>query len=103
MKLADILDAIAKEHYRVTEHADDEAQNDRLLYEDIFESVLHGEIIEEYPKDKPCPSILIAGKNYREEPIHSVWGYNEENGYAILITVYRPDPKRWIENKKRRK
>ena len=37
-----------------------------------------------------------------EEPIHTVWAYNEENQWVVLITVYRPDPQRWIEWRKRR-
>jgi hypothetical protein len=43
------------------------------------------------------------GKNFAGEPIHSVWAYNSGNGWAVLITVYRPDPKRWIEWKVRMK
>jgi hypothetical protein len=65
--------------------------------------VLSGEIIEDYPKDKPFPSSLVLGFNIKNEPFHSVWGYNPENGWAVLITVYRPDPKRWINWKIRRK
>jgi YgiT-type zinc finger domain-containing protein len=26
-----------------------------------------------------------------------VWAYNEANGAAVLITVYQPDPERWID------
>jgi len=66
-------------------------------------SVLNGEIIEKYSKDKPFPSCLVYGNNFMNQPIHSVWGYNNENKWGILITVYRPDPKRWIDWKIRRK
>ncbi len=61
-----------------------------------------GEIIEEYPEDKPYPSCLIYGDTFPGEPVHSVWAYNEANRWAVLITVYRPDPKRWINWRKRR-
>lgn len=37
-----------------------------------------------------------------ESIIHSVWAYNEENQWAVLTTVYRPDPKRWIDWRTRR-
>lgn len=37
------------------------------------------------------------------QPIHSVWGYNEKNQWVVLITVYRPDPQRWMDWKIRRK
>ena len=102
MYIDNIIDSIKNDKIRITEHADEEAQSDNLSYEDIFTSVLNGEIIETYPMDKPFPSVLIFGKNFKNEPIHSVWGYNKENEWSVLITVYRPDPKLWIDWKKRR-
>ena len=64
-------------------------------------SVIQGEIIEYYLNDKPYPSCLIFGKNFLGEPIHSVWAYNQEHLWAILVTVYRPDPALWINWKER--
>jgi hypothetical protein len=37
------------------------------------------------------------------EPIHSVWAYNKETKASVLITVYRPDPKKWTEDWKTRR
>lgn len=102
MNLENIIQAIRGDRVRITDHADEEAQADGLLINEIFFSVLKGEIIEDYPDDKPYPSCLIYGKNFEQEPIHSVWAYNSENQWAVLITVYRPDPKRWIDWKIRR-
>ena len=79
---------------RITDHADEETFDDRLTYEEIYLSVIQGEVIEDYPNDKPYPSCLIMGKNFSDEPIHSVWAYNPENKWVVLITVYRPDPER---------
>ena len=62
-----------------------------------------GEIIEEYPTDKPYLSCLIFGKTSKGDPVHSVWGCNEKNNWVVLITVYRPDPERWINWRKRRR
>ncbi len=73
-----------------------------LTFEEVFTSVLQGEIIEEYPKDKPFPSCLVYGMNMKREPIHSVWGYNPDNKWTVLITVYRPDPSRWVDFRTRR-
>ena len=102
MKLEDIVSAIRHNHIRITDHADEEAQADELLFDEIFVSVFQGEIIEVYPDDKPYPSCLVYGETFRGEPVHSVWGYNLENGWAVLVTVYRPDPERWIEWRERR-
>lgn len=101
MDLENIIKAIRNHRVRITDHADEETVDDGLTYEEIYFSVINGEIIEDYPEDKPYPSCLILGKNFMGEPIHSVWAYNPENLWAVLITVYRPDPKRWIDWKER--
>ena len=66
-------------------------------------SVQNGEIIEDYPDDYPFPSCLIGGFNSKNQPIHTVWAYNENKKLAILITVYRPNNNQWINSYKRRK
>ena len=102
MNLEDIVDAIRYNRIRITDHSDEEAQVDRLSFDQVFISVFQGEIIEDCPDDKPCPSCLVYGETFSEEPVHSVWAYNRENRWAVLITVYRPDPKRWIDWRRRR-
>ena len=96
MNIQDIIEAIRHNRIRITDHADEEAQADGLTFDEIFFSVLKGEIIEEYPTDRPYPSCLIYGESFTGEPIHSVWAYNSGTKWAVLITVYRPDPARWI-------
>lgn len=103
MHIDDIIEAIRANRIRITDHADEEAHADNLTFEEIFFSVIQGEIIEDYPTDRPYPSCLIFGQNFSGEPIHSVWAYNEENKWTVLITVYRPDPNRWINWRERRK
>jgi hypothetical protein len=100
--LEEIIAAIRSNQLRITDHADEESQADKLTFDEIFFSVLQGEIIEEYPHDKPYPSCLIYGNTFTDEPVHSVWAYNEDNQWAVLITVYRPDPERWINWRERR-
>lgn len=101
MDIQKIIEAIHSSKVRITDHADEEAENDGLKFDEVYFSVLHGEIIEYYTNDTPYPSCLIFGKNFGGEPIHSVWAFNEENGWVVLITVYRPDPKRWKDWKER--
>ncbi|MCK4815507.1 DUF4258 domain-containing protein [bacterium] len=100
--IENIREAIRSNRVRISDHADEEAEADQLTFDEIYFSVFQGEIIENYPDDKPYPSCLIFGKTFRGEPIHSVWGYNKQNNWGVLITVYRPDPEIWIDSKKRR-
>ena len=102
MEIANIQGAIQTGKIRITDHADEEAQNDKYSYDEIFYSVLTGKIIEDYPDDKPYPSCLIYGITFKNEPVHSVWAYNEETKWAVLVTVYRPDQAKWINWQRRR-
>jgi hypothetical protein len=88
---------------RITDHADEEADADNLTFDEIYFSVINGEIIEDYPADKPYQSCLIFGYTSDEKPVHSVWAYNKRNNWAVVITAYRPDPNLWINWRERRK
>ena len=102
MNIEDIIGAIRQSRIRITNHADEEAEADHLSFDEIFLSVFQGEIIEEYPDDMPYPSCLIYGITFSDNPVHSVWAYNMDSHWAVRITVYRPDPNRWINWQKRR-
>lgn len=57
---------------------------------DIRNVLTPGEVIEDYPDDKPFPSRLIAGQS-SGRPIHVVAAWNCEDDQTIVITVYQPD------------
>ena len=57
VELVDIIDAIQDGQVRITDHAYEEANADRLKFDEIYFSALHGEVIEEYQDDSPYPSI----------------------------------------------
>ncbi len=102
MNLEQIIRAIQNNRIRITDHADEEAEADKLSFDEVYFSVLHGEVIEDYPSDQPYPSCLIYGDTFGGDAVHSVWAYNQDNQWAVLITVYRPDPKKWINWRERR-
>lgn len=102
MKIEVIINAIQQGQVRITDHADEEADDDDLNFEDIFFSACGGEIIENYPAEIPHPRCLISGEAPNGQPVHSVWAYDQKIGVVILITVYRPDPRRWINQRIRK-
>ena len=97
MDIQSFVSAIRAGRVLVSNHADEEAANDRLHISDILVSMLTGTIIKHYPDDKPYPSCLVLSWIDTANPLHSVWAYNEATRYAVLVTVYRPDPTRWID------
>lgn len=102
MHIECIQESIAAGRVRVTDHADDEAADDRLTYDEIIETVAGGQTIEDYPDDWPYPSCLIHGELPDGDAVHSVWAYNARTDYAVLVTVYRPNPELWIDSRLRK-
>ncbi len=103
MKIKEIIKSVQSGRINITHHARQEAKNDFLLLDQILNATENGEIIEDYPTDKPYPCCLIYGESKDGEPIHCVWAYDAEAKISILITVYRPDAKLWIDWKERKK
>ncbi len=115
MNIGVLREAVARGLVHVTDHADEEANNDSLALEEIYEPLSSGRVIEDYPEDRPYPSCLVMGychqrKTERDErdaepiqPVHSVWAYNESSGFCVLVTVYRPDPARWSDDYEKRR
>ena len=97
MNIEDIRQAIEADRLRITDHADEEMAGDNLTLDAVLHATATGEIVEDYPTDHPLPSCLILGFTRRGDPVHAVWAYNEETGRAVLVTVYQPDPDRWID------
>ena len=100
--LSNIKSAILKGGINVTDHANTRLDEWDIQDDELYESVLGGEVIEHYRDDKPFPSCLIYGKSHNKD-IHSVWAYAEEQSIAILITAYIPDNDKWTEYKIRKK
>ena len=102
MNIAHIITAIQANRINITQHAWKEAREDNLILDEIFLATLTGEIIENYPADKPYPSCLTCGYTKANKPVHTVWAYDDKTQIGILITVYQPDPERWIDWKIRK-
>ena len=89
-----------------SKHARDEMENDEsgeILDSEVFEIVSTGTIIEHYPDDEPYPSCLIYGRTTKNRPLHAVCAYSEDEKLSIVITVYQPNPERWIGFSRRKK
>ena len=104
--LQQIQDCFKLEKVLYTKHAKDEMEKEEfgeISDKEVFEAVLNGKIIEIYPEDEPYPSCLIYGKTSENRPLHIVCAYSEEPGLAVVITVYQPNPEKWIDFERRRR
>ena len=83
-----------------TKHAREEMLAEEfgeITEEEVYQAIQNGQVIESYEHDMPYPSILILGRTNVERPIHIVSAYSKADDLAIVITVYQPDPARWID------
>ncbi len=101
MDIKGIQKQIAQDKFILSSHAHEERQAESISIDDIKTALLDGEIIENYPEDKRGESCLILGySNVR--PIHIVCG-KAKIGWLKIITVYIPNPPKWVTPKTRKR
>ncbi len=101
-----IIDCFSNDKVFYTLHARSEMESEEpgaIKEAEVFEAVINGEVIEDYPDDEPYQSCLVFGLTKGGRPLHIVCACSEDEGMAIVITTYQPDEKRWIDFKRRRK
>ena len=84
----------------ITQHSRKRFAERGIQILDIINAIASGEIIEEYPDDRPFPSCLILGKS-KEKVIHIVASI--DSGMIYLITAYIPTSEKWETDWKTRR
>ncbi|HEY1718878.1 MAG TPA: DUF4258 domain-containing protein [Verrucomicrobiae bacterium] len=72
-----------------------------ILPEEVAQTVLAGEVIEDYPEDKYGPSCLICGTAKNGRALH-VQCTHPSRPLVKIVTAYEPDPAEWDKTFKRR-
>lgn len=81
--------------YIVSRHGFRELANDAISAEDAIVGLKEAFLVEDYPDSRKEPSVLALQFD-RHDPIHVMWGIPKADGRpAILVTAYRPNPRRW--------
>lgn len=95
---------VARREIRISEHGYDELAQDGILARAVISGVEYGQIVEDYPEYPKGPCVLVLQRDQAGEPIHVVWGIPKgEESPAVVVTAYRPDPKRWTSDFIRRR
>ena len=101
----EILDAIRRKiragQVEFSQHATDQSIIRRISLQDFRDAMERSEVIEDYPHDKYGPSCLILGFTLSQRPLHIHCSY-PIRPIIKIITLYEPEPSRWIDFKVRR-
>lgn len=97
----EIRKKVATDEFELSKHAVDQSIIRRIRMSEMREAISNGEVIEDYPEDKYGPSCLIHGKTAGGRAIHVQCSHPSRQVIRV-ITVYEPDPERWIDFKVRR-
>ena len=68
----------------------------------VAQLVASGEVIADYPDDRPFPSALLLGF-HADQPVHAVVARDPATGGCYVVTIYRPDPGIWDAAFKKRR
>ena len=97
----DIRAKIARGQFEFSQHAVDQSIVRHISVQELREAIAVGEIIEDYPTDKYGPSCLVYGVTLAHRPLHIQCSY-PSRPLMKIITLYEPDPRRWVDAKVRR-
>ena len=94
-----ITDLIESGEILISHHARVRMFERNVSTDDLITIISSGEIIEEYPDDEPCASVLIMG-SIEAVVYHTVIAVCTD--HIRVITVYIPEENKWIEYRRRR-
>jgi len=98
--LAQIQAQAVTETLRVTLHARDAMRDDAITLDDVLEAIATGQILEDYPEHRRGACCLLGGQTRRGRPVHLVCTSTQP--VLVLITVYEPQPPKWLTPTQRR-
>ena len=87
---------------RFTQHALRRMFERSIRPEDVRRVIEAGEVIEDYPDERPYPSALLLG-NAGNRALHAVIAYDSTVGECYVVTVYVPDTSMWSDDYRRRR
>ena len=100
MDIEEIRDGLRSGQLRLRVHADERVNRRHITRDEIREAILRDEIIEEYPIHHYGPCCLIYGTAISGRPLHVLVALPPD---PWVITVYEPDPARWVDFRIRRR
>lgn len=92
---------IAQGQFEFSQHAVDQSIIRQISVREVREAFANGQVIEDYPDDRYGASCLILGFTLAGRPLH-VQCSHPSRPVVKIITLYQPDPDRWVDFRTRR-
>jgi len=89
MDLEFVYNLVKEKRYEWRKHSLARLEERNIRQDEVLEVILKGEIIEDYPQNKPFPSCLLF-KIVNNRPLHVVISVDKENRRLYIITCYIP-------------
>jgi hypothetical protein len=90
---------IAAGKVRVSEHGRQELSDDNIGLLPVIEGIAEAIVVEDYPDYAKGPCVLCLQRDENGLPLDVLWGLAANApDVTTLITAYRPDPERWMED-----
>ena len=94
--LTQVQALVARGAFRISDHGFEKLEENAILARDVLAGIATAVVVEDYPGAIRGPTVLVLQSDMANRPIHVVWaiamGHSEP---AVVVTAYRPDPKRW--------
>ena len=85
-------------------HATSKLQSEKLQRKEVESALSNCAVIEDYPwLTRRLPDCLVLAFTPNGNPLHAVVALDEPQDRIFIVTVYRPDKKRWENDWKTRK
>ena len=101
LQIEELRQLCVQDNIKWSRHALKRLRERNISIDAFKKCILCGEIIKQYPDDRPTPSCLILGWNDILTALHVVVGCDGKFLYAI--TAYYPDSSEWEADMKTRR
>jgi len=100
LDIAALRKAVEENRYLITQHAQQRMGLRKITHADIQYVVAIGDVVEQYPDNKPDPKALFMA-HVEGQPLYVSCAF--DGNCAYIITVHRYDAERWLDPWTRRK
>jgi len=100
--IQDIRNATAERKIQWGQHVLERMVARRVSREDVIYVLSNGELIEDYPNDRPFPSCLLMAAP-DQQPLHVVAAFDPHTTTVFVVTVYEPDLDHFEEDRQTRR